>query len=81
MTRHAVEILSRWTAEAIGAIAADDAGREAARLAAEFTAYAEDTGLNIEELENDLGEDLLSYMKDALEARAAATNDPLDGDE
>lgn len=77
MTQHAVDILNRWIAETVHAVAPEDAAKEAARLVTEFTAYAEDAGLNIEELEVDLGQDLLATMKEALLAAGAEPDDLL----
>lgn len=68
MTQHAIDILNRWVAETVHAVDADQIPKEASRLATEFSAYAEDAGLNLEELEVDLGEDLVSHMADALRA-------------
>jgi hypothetical protein len=53
---------------------------EAARLAAEFTAYAADAGIRIGHVEEDLGEDLASRMEDALKAAGAAEPEPRDTD-
>lgn len=72
MSQQAVDILNRWIADAVHAVPPADIPKEAARLAAEFTAYAEDAGLNLEELEVDLGEDLVAHMTDALEAATEA---------
>jgi hypothetical protein len=72
MTQQAVEILNRWIAETVRAVPEDQTAKEAARLAAEFSAYAEDAGLNLQDLELDVGEDLLGYMTDALLAAADA---------
>jgi hypothetical protein len=80
MTQHAMDILNRWVAETVRA-APEQIAKEAARLATEFTAYAEDAGLNMEELEVDIGEDILSYMRDALLAAADAESDGLLADE
>ncbi len=68
MSQHAVEILKRWIAEAVRAVPAEETAREAARLSVEFSAYAEDAGLKVQELELDIGQDLPSFMKDAIEA-------------
>jgi hypothetical protein len=81
MTQQAVDILNRWIAETVHAVAPEEAGKEAARLVAEFTAYAEDAGLNLEELEVDLGQDLLATMKEALAACGDESEDLLAEDE
>ena len=72
MTQQAIDILNRWITETVRAVPADQTAKEATRLATEFSAYAEDAGLNLEELEIDLGEDLVSHMTDALKAAADA---------
>ena len=75
MTQHAIDILNRWVAETVRPVPPAEAAKEAARLATEFTAYAEDAGLRVEQLELDIGEDLLSFMKDALQAAADTESD------
>jgi len=70
MSQQAVDILSRWIAETLRAVPEDDIPKEAARLAAEFSAYAEDANVDIEDLEVDLGEDLISHMAEALRTLA-----------
>ena len=57
MSQQAIDILNRWMAEAVRPVPAEQMDKEAARLATEFAAYAEDAGLSIEELELDVGED------------------------
>jgi protein subunit release factor B len=81
MTQQAVDILNRWIAETVHAVAPEEAEKEAARLVAEFTAYAEDAGLNTEELEVDLGQDLLATMKEALLAASGTETGDLLADE
>jgi hypothetical protein len=81
MTQQAIDILTRWIAETVRRVPPGEIAKEAARLAAEFTAYAEDAGLNIEDLELEVGEDLLSYMRDALQAAADAESDGIPADE
>jgi hypothetical protein len=79
MTRGAVELLARWIAENIEAVPAEEQKSEIARLVTEFTAYARDAGLNsadLAELEEDIGEDLATHMKDALETARALDDDP-----
>ena len=75
MTQHAIDILNRWVAETVRSVPPAEAAKEAARLATEFTAYAEDAGLRVEQLELDIGEDILSFMTDALQAAADAESD------
>jgi hypothetical protein len=72
MSQQAVDILNRWMAEALQPVPRAEIPKEAARLAVEFSAYADDAGLNLEELQIDLGEDLVSHMAEALEAAAEA---------
>jgi len=77
MTQQAVDILNRWIAETVHAVPAEEADKEAARLLTEFTAFAEDTGLNLEDLEVDLGLGLLPAMKEALLAASGAEAEDL----
>jgi hypothetical protein len=72
MGHRTVELLSRWVADTVRRVPADQTRKEAERLAAEFTAFAADAGLYLERLEEDIGTDLVIYMVDALEALAAA---------
>ena len=81
MTQHAIDILNRWVAETVRPVPPAEAAKEAARLATEFTAYAEDAGLRVEQLELDIGEDILSFMTDALQAAADAESDGVLADE
>lgn len=77
MTRGAEELLAGWIAENVRAVPDDELEREAARLAAEFTAYAKDAGLSaadLAELEVDIGEDLRTHMMETL-AEAAPSED------
>jgi len=74
MSRMATTLLARWIAENVRPVAAEKREQEAARLAAEFVAYAADAGLSpvdLEELEEDIGEDLVGQMEDALADLAA----------
>lgn len=71
-------LLANWIAENVRAVPEEQRNSGAARLAAEFKAYARDAGLgvtDIEELEEDIGEDLVSHMEDALEAAEALTDE------
>jgi hypothetical protein len=72
MSHRATEILNRWVAETVRPVPPQERAREAARLAVEFSAYATDAGLHLDLLEEDIGEDLTSYMRDALLAAADA---------
>lgn len=66
------DVLNRWVADTLRAVPPAEIRKEAERLAAEFTAFAADAGMNLERLEEDLGDNLVNYMVDALEAVAAA---------
>jgi hypothetical protein len=85
MTRGAEELLAGWIAENVQAVPDEEVEREAARLAAEFAAYAKDAGLSasdLAELEVDIGEDLRSHMKEALADATPGEDDaPSDGPE
>jgi hypothetical protein len=80
MNRKAAELLERWIAEWVRPVPAAEMHAEAARLAAEFTAYAADAGIRIGHVEEDLGEDLASRMEDALKAAGAGEPEPRDTD-
>jgi hypothetical protein len=78
MSRGAEELLAHWIAENVRAVPDDEQEREAARLAAEFTAYAKDAGLSaadLAELEVDIGEELGTHMKEALAEAAPGEDD------
>jgi hypothetical protein len=68
MSKHAVAALNRWIAESVRAVPPREAGKEARRLATEFAAYAADAGIDVEQLEVEIGEDLVTRMEEALEA-------------
>ena len=75
MGQRAKELLAGWVAENAHAVPQGERQSEAARLVAEFAAYAKDADLgaaDLAELEEDIEEDLLSYMQDAVEAAAAS---------
>jgi hypothetical protein len=72
VTQRAIDILNRWIEDTVKPVPPEEMSREANRLANEFTAYAADTGLSIERLEIDLGEDLAARMTEALETAADA---------
>lgn len=77
MTQRAIDILNRWVAETVRPVPPEEIGKEAARLATEFTAYAEDAGLNVQNLETDISEDLKTFMADALKVAAGTGTDDL----
>lgn len=82
MSKHAVDALARWIAESVRAVPAETRRKEAERLATEFAAYAADAGISIERLEEEIGQDLVSRMEDALQEVADADlDDLLRGDE
>ena len=78
MGQQAIDVLTRWIAETVHAVPADSLRKEADRLVTEFTAYATDAGISVERLEEDIGEDILSYMRSALEAASQDASDALD---
>jgi hypothetical protein len=67
MSKQGVDSLERWIAESVRPVPSADIHNEAERLAAEFAAYAADAGIDLERLEEEIGEDLVSRMEDALE--------------
>ena len=74
MTKAALDLLADWVAENARTTAPEERQREAARLAAEFCAYARDAGLgdaDLAELEEDIAATLESRMEEALAAAAA----------
>jgi hypothetical protein len=75
MTQAALDLLARWIAENVRPVPAEDLESEAARLAAEFVAYAKDAAISVAELEEDLAETLESHMEDALEAAGSLADD------
>ncbi len=81
MSHRTVELLNRWVSDTVRAVPAEETEKEARRLAVEFTAFAVDAGLNVEMLEDDIGEDLVSFMIDALQAAADAESRDLAGDD
>jgi hypothetical protein len=77
MAQGALDLLTRWMEENVRAVPSDDLRSEAMRLVGEFKAYARDVDLSdadLEELEEDLAETLVSHMEDAVRA-ASASND------
>jgi len=75
MSKHAVTALTRWIAESVSAVPSRDAPKEARRLAAEFAAYAADAGIDVEQLEVEIGGDLVSRMEEALETAGEPDDD------
>ncbi len=74
MSQQTVDALARWIAESVRPVPADATRKEALRLATEFSAYAADAGINLELLEEEIGQDLVSHMEDALEEAAKANS-------
>jgi hypothetical protein len=77
VSKQAIDALARWIAESVRAVPAEATRKEAQRLANEFTAYATDAGISIEQLEEDIGRDLVSRMEDALKEAADTGLDDL----
>ncbi len=75
MSKHAVAALTRWIAESVRAVPPREARKEARRLATEFAAYAADAGIDVEQLEVEIGGDLVSRMEEALEAAGESDGD------
>ena len=77
MSQRTIDLLNRWIAETVHPVPAAEVEKEAKRLATEFTAFAADAGLNVENLETDISEDLEAFMADALKAAAGTDTDDL----
>jgi hypothetical protein len=75
MSQATRDLLAHWIAENARPVPAEDLKGEAARLAAEFVAYAKDAAISVAELEEDLAETLESHMEDALEAARSLADD------
>jgi hypothetical protein len=75
MRKQSVDALSRWIAESVRAVPRDKARKEARRLTTEFAAYAADAGINVAELEEEIGQDIMSRMEEALESAEEAGAD------
>ncbi len=72
MNKQAIDALARWIAEWVRPVPSDSIRKEAERLATEFAAYAADAGIDLDRLEEEIGEDIVSRMEDALEEAAGA---------
>ena len=68
MSNRAVQFLNNWVIEHVNAIPYPEHLAEARQLAKECVADAR--GISKKELEEDLGRDLVSELKDRLDARA-----------
>jgi len=75
MSQRTLDILNRWIDETVRPVAADEIPKEAKRLATEFSAFAMDAGVDIENLETEISEDLETFMADALKAAAGVGDD------
>ncbi len=75
MRKQSVDALSRWIAESVRAVPRDETRKEARRLATEFAAYAADAAIDVADLEEEIGQDIVSRMEEALEAAEAAGSD------
>jgi hypothetical protein len=78
MSERTLDILNRWVAETVHPVPADEIEKEAKRLATEFSAFAADAGVDMENLETEISEDLEAFMADALKAAAGTHDDLLD---
>jgi hypothetical protein len=79
------ELFERWSNEHVNAIPYPEHLNEAQRLDKQFRAHAQATGVaeqELQKLEEDLGQDLVSEFRDRLDARtneevmASANRDP-----
>ena len=80
MSQRTLDILNRWIAETVKPVPAEEIPKEAKRLATEFTAFAADAGMNVEDLEIEISEDLETFMVDALKAAAGMDDEPADSE-
>lgn len=77
MSQRTIDLLNRWVADTVRAVPTAEVEKEAKRLATEFSAFAADAGLNVENLETEISEDLETFMADALKAAAGTGDDDL----
>lgn len=78
MNNSPTDLLAQWIAENVCAVPAGRRESEARRLVVEFSAFAEDAGLNaadLAELEEEIGETLGSHMAEALDMAASRDDD------
>ena len=75
MSKRTVDLLHRWAAETIRPVPEREIQKEAKRLATEFTAFAVDAGMNLENLEDDISAPLETFMADALRTSVEASGD------
>lgn len=74
MSRRAVDVLVRWVSDWVRPVPAAARRAEAQRLATEFLAYADDAGIKVHRLEEEIGTDLVGYMEEALADAAGDTS-------
>ncbi len=72
MRKQSVDALARWIAEWVRPVPSNSIPKEAARLATEFGAYAADAGINVQHLEEEIGQEITSRMQGALEEMSGA---------
>jgi hypothetical protein len=70
MSNRAIQFLNHWATEHVNAIPYPEHLAEAQRLAKECVADAQKAGITGQELEEDLGQDLVSELRDRLNSRA-----------
>jgi hypothetical protein len=70
MSNRAIQFLNHWATEHVNAIPYPEHLAEAQRLAKECVADAQKAGISGQELEEDLGQDLVSELRDRLNSRA-----------
>jgi hypothetical protein len=70
MRNRAIQFLNHWATEHVNAIPYPEHLAEAQRLAKECVADAQKAGISGQELEEDLGQDLVSELRDRLNSRA-----------
>lgn len=80
MSQRTLDILNRWIAETVKPVPAEEIPKESKRLATEFSAFAADAGMNLENLETEISEDLQTFMADALKAAAGMDEEQADSE-
>jgi hypothetical protein len=70
MSNRAIQFLNHWVTEHVNTMPYPEHLAEAQRLADECVADAKKAGISEQELEEDLGQDLVSELRDRLNARA-----------
>ena len=72
MSKQTIDALNRWIAEWVRVVRRNSIPKEAERLATEFAAYATDAGIDLDRLEEEIEQDIVSRMEEALEEVADA---------